>query len=178
MRPWVWRRLHPGIEIGQGVRIGRGCRLYLDPRARLVLCDRCEVDDGVTIAIREGGRVQLGSGCFVGHRSVLAAREEIVLGSGVFVAELVSIRDHDHTVGFPPSSGRMEVEPVTIEADAWLGAKVTVLRGARIGEGVVVGANAVVRGHLPAWSVCVGVPARVVRTYEPVGAGSLASPTL
>jgi acetyltransferase-like isoleucine patch superfamily enzyme len=63
----------------------------------------------------------------------------------------------------------VEVEPVTIGSDAWLGAKVTVLRGATIGDGAVVGANAVVRGLVPARSVAVGIPARVVRTLEAAG---------
>jgi acetyltransferase-like isoleucine patch superfamily enzyme len=40
---------------------------------------------------------------------------------------------------------------------------VTVLRGVTVGRGCVVAANAVVTRDLPAYSVAVGVPARVVR---------------
>jgi len=53
--------------------------------------------------------------------------------------------------------------PVRIGPDVWLGAKVTVLRGVTVGRGCVVAANAVVNRDLPAFSVAVGVPARVVR---------------
>ena len=45
----------------------------------------------------------------------------------------------------------------------WIGTKVTVLRGARVGRGCVLGAHAVVRGDVPDYSVAVGAPARVVR---------------
>jgi serine O-acetyltransferase len=48
-----------------------------------------------------------------------------------------------------------------------LGCHSCVLGPVRIGDGVRVGAGAVVVGDVPAWSTAVGVPARVVRTREP-----------
>jgi acetyltransferase-like isoleucine patch superfamily enzyme len=138
----------------------------MDAKARLVLGAFSIVDDATTIAVYDEGRIELGPRSFVGHHCTLAARQSIVIGAGTHLAELVSVRDHDHAVGAPPSSGAMTVEPVAIGADAWLGAKVTVVRGARIGDGAVVAANAVVRGELPARALCAGVPARVVRMLD------------
>ena len=43
--------------------------------------------------------------------------------------------------------------PIIIEKNCWIGAGVTILRGARIGEGSVVGAGAIVRGVIPAHSL-------------------------
>jgi acetyltransferase-like isoleucine patch superfamily enzyme len=96
----------------------------------------------------------------------LAAQDSIVLGEGTFLAELVSVRDHDHLVGAPPASGQYEVAAVTIGANAWIGSKVTVVRGATIGDGAVVGANAVVRGVLPPRTVSAGIPARIIKENE------------
>jgi acetyltransferase-like isoleucine patch superfamily enzyme len=158
--------IHRGVKAGTAVRVGAGSRLFLDPGARLVLRERCEIDDATTIAVYGSGRIELGRGVFVGHHCTLAARESIEIGAGTYLAELVSIRDHDHRVGAPPSSGDMAVDPVVIGSDVWIGAKVTVLRGARIGPGAVIGANAVVSGEVPARSVCAGVPARVIRMLD------------
>ena len=69
-----------------------------------------------------------------------------------------SLEDHQARAG---------AEPVVIEDDVWLGARVTVLPGARIGRGSVVGAHAVVRGVIPLAALAVGVPARVVRRLSP-----------
>jgi acetyltransferase-like isoleucine patch superfamily enzyme len=41
-----------------------------------------------------------------------------------------------------------------------------VLKGADIGPGAIIGANAVVRGEIPENAVAVGVPARVIRTRD------------
>jgi acetyltransferase-like isoleucine patch superfamily enzyme len=57
--------------------------------------------------------------------------------------------------------------PVEIGAGSWLGHGSIVLPGARIGRHVVIGAGSVVTGVIPDFSVAVGVPARVVRRYDP-----------
>jgi acetyltransferase-like isoleucine patch superfamily enzyme len=158
--------MHPGLDVGAGVRVGSGCRLILEPNSRLVLGAGCRIDDATTIAVYGAGLINLGAGTFVGHHCTLAARASIEIGAGTYLAELVSIRDHDHAVGAPPSSGVMTVDPVLIGANVWIGSKGTVLAGARVGDGVVVGANAVVHGELPARSVCAGVPARVIRLLD------------
>jgi acetyltransferase-like isoleucine patch superfamily enzyme len=59
----------------------------------------------------------------------------------------------------------MPERPVTIGDGSWLGHGTVVLPGASIGRHVVVGANSVVTGVIPDFSVAVGSPARVIRRY-------------
>jgi acetyltransferase-like isoleucine patch superfamily enzyme len=54
----------------------------------------------------------------------------------------------------------------------WLGAGVTVLDNVHIGQGAVIGAGSVVTQNIPANTIAVGVPARVVRSREAVCAES------
>lgn len=57
--------------------------------------------------------------------------------------------------------------PVTIGNDVWIGRRVMLMPGAVVGDGCVIGAGAVVVGEIPAWSVAVGVPAKVVKRRTP-----------
>ena len=62
-------------------------------------------------------------------------------------------------------------ESIVIGDDVWIGMNCTVLKGVTIGEGSVIGAGSVVTHDIPAWSVAVGQPARVVTSlarYRPV----------
>jgi maltose O-acetyltransferase len=59
-----------------------------------------------------------------------------------------------------------EARPVRVGAGSWLGIGVAVLPGVTIGEGCVVGANAVVTSDLPDYSIAVGVPARILRNLK------------
>lgn len=153
------------VEVGAEVRIGRGVRWRLEPGATVVLGPGCEIDDGVTIAATSGAQLLIGRGVFVGHHATLAARERVAIGDGTFLAELVSIRDHDHDPSLPPSSGHARVSPVEIGSDCWLAAKVTVTRGVAIGSRTVVGANAVVTRDLPEGCIAVGIPAKALEEH-------------
>ncbi|MGE0309849.1 MAG: hypothetical protein AB7Q27_29280 [Acidimicrobiia bacterium] len=158
MRVW-W----PGWSAPWGAQLGRRCRITIEPGASVTLGRATEVDDGVTIAAFGTGRVELGDGCFVGHHTTIAARELVKIGAGSFLAELVSVRDHDHDPDLPPGSGAVRVAPVLISEQVWVAAKATVVRGVCVGERSVVAAHAVVRNDVPPHSVVAGVPAKVVR---------------
>lgn len=61
--------------------------------------------------------------------------------------------------GFKPD------RPVTIGNDVWLGSRVTILPGVKIGNGVVIGANSVVTKDIPNYAVAAGNPA-VVKKFR------------
>ena len=54
-------------------------------------------------------------------------------------------------------------KPVIIGNDVWIGDRVTILPGVRIGDGCIVGAGAVVTHDIPAFAIAAGNPAKVVR---------------
>ncbi|MFD2203534.1 CatB-related O-acetyltransferase [Shivajiella indica] len=53
--------------------------------------------------------------------------------------------------------------PIIIGNDVWIGAHSLVLSGSKIGDGAVIGANSVVNGEIPPYSIAVGSPAKVVK---------------
>ena len=62
------------------------------------------------------------------------------------------------------SSFSFPCNPVVIGDDVWVGANVTILKGARIGSGSVVATGAVVlKGVYPEKSLLAGNPAKVVK---------------
>ena len=81
----------------------------------------------------------------------------------------VYITDQNHgyeDVNLPISVQTMPEREVSIGSGSWIGHGSVVLPGARIGEHVVIGANSVVTGEIPSYSVAVGVPARVIKQYR------------
>ena len=67
----------------------------------------------------------------------------------------------------PIKEQELSKKPIIVGKNVWLGAKVTVLAGAVIGDDVVIGAHAVVRGTLPPGSVAVGIPAVIKKVVSP-----------
>jgi len=57
--------------------------------------------------------------------------------------------------------------PITLEDNVWLGGSVVVCPGVTIGANSIIGAGAVVTRDIPANSIAVGNPARVIRALDP-----------
>jgi acetyltransferase-like isoleucine patch superfamily enzyme len=114
--------------------------------------------------------LRLGDRCVIGRGSHIVAHQSIDIGDDVYTGPYVYITDQNH--GYADTStpiGRQWPvnDPVSIGPGCWLGAGAIILPGARIGRNVVVAAGSVVRGKIPDTCVVAGVPARIVREYEP-----------
>jgi maltose O-acetyltransferase len=55
---------------------------------------------------------------------------------------------------------------ITIGADAWIGTGAVILPDVTVGEGAVVGANAVVTRSVDPYTIVAGIPARVVKRIK------------
>ncbi len=169
-RQW-WLSRCPGLELGSGVRLGRGFRCYIGPQGHARIGDHVEFDIGATLEVR--GQLSVGNDTFFGHRCTIAVSQRVHIGAGCMVGEMVSIRDHDHEFRgpLPLRHQGMRLSDVLVGDNVWIGSKVTVVRGATVGDRAVIGANAVVTGDIPAHSVAVGLPARVTSAHPVDGAG-------
>jgi acetyltransferase-like isoleucine patch superfamily enzyme len=122
-----------GFRIGEGASVHMGC--FVTGRA-----------------IRIGSHTIINRGCY------LDGRASLVIGDNVSVSPecyLVSLGHDPHAPDFAAVPG-----PVVIGDYSWLGARAMVLPGVELGEGVAVGAGAVVTRSQPAYAIVAGVPAK------------------
>jgi acetyltransferase-like isoleucine patch superfamily enzyme len=154
----VWTAA-PGLFVGRDVRL----ELYGDLR----LGRNVKLSDGCCLGVGPGGTLTIGDDVFVGRHTVIVATEAITIGAGVDIAEHCTIRDSDHALRPERrAAGGAVMTPIEIGARCWLGAGARVLRGSQLGAGVVVGANAVVKGTFEGEVVIAGAPARVIKKLE------------
>lgn len=112
-------------------------------------------DFGKNISI--GKRVFINSGCRFQDQGGITIGDDCLIGHNVVIATL----QHDIA---PTRRRNLIPSPVTIGRNVWLGANVTILPGVTIGDDAVIGAGSVVTKDVPARTIAVGSPARVVRT--------------
>jgi len=112
----------------------------------------------------------VGRDCYFGRELFLDLEDRIVIEDNVTVSHRVMILTHTDAGTSPLRDAVIPTSQasVTIRRGAYVGANVTILQGVEIGECSVVGAGAVVTKSVPAASVAVGVPARVVKSL-PIG---------
>ena len=93
----------------------------------------------------------------------------IDIGDDVFTGMNVYITDQNHgyeELNIPIGIQSPNDDPVVIGSGSWIGSGAVILPGARIGRQCVIGANSVVRGEVPDFSVVAGVPAKVIRFHD------------
>jgi acetyltransferase-like isoleucine patch superfamily enzyme len=139
-----------GLHLGANVTIGRGTTLT---------CTGVFSRPGV--GIRVGDRTGIGEYSHIGGQGGVEIGNDVLFGPGI------RIFSENHEFAAADRLIRTQGERrgrVTIGDDCWFGAGVTILAGVSIGSGCVVGAGSVVTSDIPARSVAVGVPARVIST--------------
>ena len=147
--------IHPMTVIHTDVRIGKNCSI--GPMAHLRPGTR--VSDGVEIGnFAEVSRASLGRGVFQKHFSFLG---DTVLGQGVNIGAGVVTANFDGV-----NKNRTLIGP-----QAFIGSGAIVVAPARIGAKAIVGAGSVVtRGKkIPAGTLAVGIPARVIKKINSKG---------
>jgi acetyltransferase-like isoleucine patch superfamily enzyme len=101
--------------------------------------------------------------------TVIGAAEQITIGQHVFCGANSMITDFDWHAISPEArytGGKVGSAPVLIEDNVWLGLNTVVLKGVRIGENSVIGANSVVVSSIPANVIAAGNPAKVIRSLS------------
>jgi acetyltransferase-like isoleucine patch superfamily enzyme len=100
-----------------------------------------------------GARVTLNRGTHI------VCHDQVRIGDDFLAAPGLMINSGTHDLAtLRPASAPVEIGP-----GVWCGARVTICAGVSIGRDSVLGAGSVVVRDLPAYQICLGVPARPVR---------------
>lgn len=130
----VWYYRFRGITVGKNTLISFGAWIDTQPRAKVIIGNRCVISNGSKILAHDWAKAKMG---------------------------LLGKIDHYTTT--------------TIEDFVFIGMNSIILSGIRVGQGAIVGAGAVVTRDVPPYSLVVGNPARVIRTYDPTRKERVAS---
>jgi len=106
-------------------------------------------------------------GVHIGHRSIIGndafldGRNGLYIGNDVSIAAEVRIYTMEHDI----ASTDFAMSGASVRVDDWafIGPRVTILPGVRIGEGAVVAAGAVVTSDVEPWTMVGGVPATFIK---------------
>ncbi|PWH05265.1 maltose acetyltransferase [Brachybacterium endophyticum] len=111
-----------------------------------------------------GSRLFIGEGTFVNFGLVALDVVDVRIGARCQLGPNIQLLTAVHPLEADPrGEGWEAAEPITIGDDVWLGGGVIVCPGVTIGARSVIGAGSVVTSDVPADSLAVGSPARVIR---------------
>lgn len=153
-------RLSESVQVygWKGVRIGRNSAICEDTLLNALNCPG------------EQPAIVIGDHCFIGRRNFLNAGATLVFGDYCLTGTDCHFLGSDHVHDWPytpyAAAGNTPGGDIVLGANVWLGARVTVLKGVRIGHGSIVGAASVVTRGVPPFAIAVGHPARVIKRFS------------
>ena len=114
-----------------------------------------------------GYNIHLGANFYANHHCTILDGARVTIGDNVLFGPSVTLSTAGHSLNaITRNTGLEFCKPITIGNNVWLGANVTVNPGISIGENVVIGAGSVVTKDIPANSVAVGTPCKVIKSLE------------
>ena len=121
-----------------------------------------------TTTITSGREIEIEADVYIGPGGYIAGDGGLKIGQGVMVGPQVYIQTSTHNFESEdlmalPYDHRIIRGPIVLEAYVWVGGRVTILPGVRIGRGAVIGAGSVVTRDVDAFAIVAGNPARVIR---------------
>lgn len=169
---WPWFRWR-FAEFGEGSFVGRGCditnarAIAIGRNVQIQRSARIEAHD-----LHDGAvRIRVGDGSIIAPYVHIGAVESVTIGRNCGIAPFTWITDHDHDTSDPMqpvvTQRRVIAAPTVIEDGVYIGERVAILRGVRVGTCSVIGTNSVVTRDVPPYSIAVGIPARVIKIWDP-----------
>jgi maltose O-acetyltransferase len=138
-----WYRRVLGISLGPRAGVHLGCYWWFYGPGQ----------------IRRTG-VSLGANSRINRDCMIDVRGGVTIGDNVSISPQVAISTAAHSAVDPQF--RVEIRPVAIEDNVWIGMRATILGGVTLGRGSVVAAGAVVTKDVPPLTVVAGIPAKPV----------------
>jgi maltose O-acetyltransferase len=132
---------------------------------------------GELLVFKHGGEIIIGDYSLVGEGSRIWSSAKVTIGSRVLISHNVNIHDN---ISHPLNSKdrhedykrnlenglqadlKINEAEISISDDVWIGFNATILKGVSIGRGSIIGANTVVTKDVPAYSIVIGNPQKII----------------
>lgn len=152
-----------GVHFGEGlslegpVDVGVGHKIQIGRRVKL--------GKHIYLGTWLSGELVVGDDTYIGRNSIILVYQSVTIGSDCLIAPGCHITDVNH--GTAPGElirkQPLQVRPIRIGKDVWIGAGCSILPGVTIGDGAVIGARSVVTHDVPPWAIVAGAPAKIIR---------------
>jgi acetyltransferase-like isoleucine patch superfamily enzyme len=161
-RTALW--LRKCARVGEQPQLKGKPYLYVD-QGSMILGDRCVIASRPVqshLAVGPGAVLEIGDEVSIGHGAAIAAFERVQIGSQTRIGPFLVLMDTNFHDRSGEQSVQHECRPVIIGRNCLIGSRVTITRGASIGDGAEILAGSTVSSEIPAGACAGGVRAQVL----------------
>lgn len=163
------------VKLGKGASIGDNTRIMAFSKHGITIGAGSTVRENAWIQTASspanpGESLVIGRGTYIGPGAIIGVGGSVVIGDNCQIGASFIVVAENHVVDQNHLTAiAVDRNGIVIGSSCWIGHRVTLLDGVRLGDGCTVGAGAVVTKSYPAGSVIGGVPARLLVSKREVG---------
>lgn len=113
-----------------------------------------------------GNEINIGSNVDIGINTIIFASNKVTIGDNTSIAGQCYIIDSNHGIKagelIRHQKDDVAEDGIYIGNDVWIASQCVILKGAKINDGAVIGAQSLVNSEIPANAIAVGTPAKVI----------------
>lgn len=113
-----------------------------------------------------GNNIEIGDNVDIGIGTIIYSKNGVRIGNNTSIAGQCYIIDSNHSYKKGELIREQAMDSasdgISIGDDVWIAAQCSILKGAKIHDGVVVGAQSLVNKEVPENAIVVGTPARII----------------
>lgn len=126
-------------------------RFLIKKGAKLSFGKKNRIRNNVSFRVNEEGKIDVGNNCFFNDNCSINCKKQINIGNNCFFGPNVMMFDHDHD--YKNDMNKFVKKEIIIGNDVWIGANVTILKGVKIGDNVVIAAGTLIKTDVPSNSI-------------------------
>lgn len=154
--------------IGKGLQVHNPKNIYIGKNVTIGRYSRLSAYDGG----EPQNLIKIEDSCYIGQMfsALSGGGGDLIIKNHTLIASYVTICSENHSInpecGKAYGSQALSGKNTIIGEYCWIGEKVIILPGVEIGDWCVIGAGSCVTTSIPSYSIAVGNPAKVIKTYN------------
>lgn len=154
------------IIFGNNVSILGNIDIRNREQGKIIVEDDVTLDNDCRFVAANDAVLRIGKRSSIGCFSIFNCGVNVTLGEDCLISGMVHVQSSQHgfAKGVPVRDQKHRYGEIVLGKDVWVGVNATILMGAVLGDGCVVGAKSLVReGIYPANSILAGIPAKIIK---------------
>ena len=163
---FIYLLFYKRISIGKNSIIKRRNEFKLTNNYKIEIGDNCILKEASYFLLtKPNPYLKIGNSVGIGRNCYIAIKSKLVIGDNTRLGHNITILDNEHRFNKDDliSNQPARIEEITIGKDCWIGSNTTILRGVKIGNNSVIGANSLVNKNIPSDQIWAGNPCKFIK---------------
>jgi len=158
------KNIYSNLTIGDDVLIMGDIEFLLRGNGKIIIGNGVKLDSNIRLLSANDATLEINANTNIGKSTVINTGADITIGENVLISGNCYIQSSSHSIKRDNiiKLQTHEHSSISIGNDVWIGANSIVLKGVKMSNGSVLGANSLLNRDTEEYEICAGNPAKKI----------------